>query len=1169
MKQMLWLGLFFLSISWLFLVPIFTTPEWTLGLICVVLGVILNIIALRKEGPKIGNKYYFLLCIPLLISLYFLEFPYTIGVIVLLIGMFVFGLSLLRSSFQKVQTLSPGLFLSGILLLFQAFIIPLYVKVASRYHGSDLFTSLIATIGNLFGLDMTNNGDTLYLGAIDSNPAIVLSWESLGLYPWIFLLVGALVLFLFSKSKKQVGTSLLVFIGISLIYMLLRFLALLFVLVETMETEELTFLVGVMDVFYDPLIQLFIIIPFILLMIRFIPLHETKTSFQWMAHAHLNRQLLVALILIFVCAFSAVASVGFQDPGRQKGGKVLIDELHSDWEDTVRPLDTEWYGRLSTYNFYSWADWLMHYYDIDQNLNDTLTADFLSSYDIVILKCPTSAYSDEEEAALVDYVEQGGGLYAIGDHTNVFGMNSYLNKITRNFGIEFNTDATHEYSAPGGFSVFVPSTLLPHPIVQFVSDFQFLTSDTLDAPLTAEEVIAGDKLTTFPGTYSTAAFFVEDKMWEQTRGVFLQTVAVKYGKGRVVAFSDSTVFSSYSMFLSGYKPFNLGAMEYLNRENAYSYLNIVFFIGALICFGVSIYLLRGEQKIKSLMLIAIVGVASVSIAAVSITALNKTLYPLPEVQEEFSKVVCFDNEHSGAIISPVPSFAWGDNLNRDQKQRYLTFFVWTQRVGCTPSLEQTLEDALHKGDCVVILNPDTSFDIQERSSLSDYILEGGIVLLMDSIYNFDSTANELLSQFSMSLTTFNDPLSANMSDKKIHNLFNKTQSLSVGDSIQPVLTINGGTTLLQAENDQVQCAFKSWGKGVLAVFVDAASFSDEQMGGVFTEPNSNLRRIYDTEYYLFENLLLQEEDVEAAHLTGYVYIDANNNNQYDANDEVSLSNVTVSLEKIDDIYKEVEVDLVTSEEAKTTSEGIYNLSDMMPGYYHFEASLDDIIIAEGTLYLSSGTTTQYNISQVDFCSLEGITFYDTNRNGTYDLGEERGNITINLSYIYDGGEHKVIASTHSDENGAYSFSSLIPGYYLLNTTQINSTSGFLNYEGETGVTLFEGTSLTRNISLLLKGVNVNGTLLYNNTAKANIYLYFFRNNSIKNNSATSFTSAYANTSGIYKAFLIPGFYNLTINQTVFEEGESVRYFLTKSIEITKGEGAKVLDLYLKKEESSS
>ena len=173
------------------------------------------------------------------------------------------------------------------------------------------------------------------------------------------------------------------------------------------------------------------------------------------------RQVVVGM-LVFICVGAAVGAVGYHDPGRLKEGRVLIDEWHSDWEDTVRPLDTEWFGLLSTYNYYSWAEWINATYRVERNLDQVLSEAVLAEVDVLILKCPTSSYSVGEIGAITQFVERGGGLWLIGDHTDVFGMNTFLNQLAGVFGIRFRTDATYALGS-GNMTRFYRPAWFAHP----------------------------------------------------------------------------------------------------------------------------------------------------------------------------------------------------------------------------------------------------------------------------------------------------------------------------------------------------------------------------------------------------------------------------------------------------------------------------------------------------------------------------------------------------------------------------------------------------------------------------------------------------------------------------------------------------------------------------------
>ena len=803
-------------------------------------GILCNILAFWKNKPKQISKKYPILIIPLSISILIINYPYNIGLIILTIG-FLICVITNQLKYEKANVIITGISLTGITLTIQTALLPFYSIFVSHGHRIDILSPVVSIFGNLLGLKTSVNNGIVFVQTFQQTFPFATTWEKLGFYTWFNILIGALLLFILFYKKRKILLNILIFSIISFLYLILRYVTFIHLYINILE----------LDIFWNPLYMLLSFLPFALLLIKILPLKDAKISNDCLKNLKINRKHILAMIMIFIFVFSTVGAFAFQDPGTKKSGRVLIDEYHSDWEDTTRALGKEWYGMLSTYNFHSWAEWLNYYYYVERN-NNTLTSAILEDYDILILKCPTNSYSNEEIWSIVQFVERGGGLYLIGDHTDVFGMNTFLNQVSENFGIGFKTDATYELGT-GMMSIYEPDDMFLHPIVQNVEQFDFMTSCTLQAPLNSENVIIGNRLISEPGTYSTENFFRESVASPESEyGLLLQVAAVKYGKGRVVAFSDSTVFSSFSMFSDGYKSFNFGVIEYLNRVNLYSYLNAILFGIAIIFLVLSFYLLRNERKIKVFFLFLFIGLLSFSTATLVFSHMNEVNYPLPSARSDYIQV-CFDQEYSDFNVSLKPSIGL-----YNEKDNYGTFFVWTQRVGCVPSSEKTLDDAIKIGDIIVIINPIKSFETEDIETITDFVENGGKILVMDSILNSDSTANELIGNFGIWINY-------NTLDRSLYRSFNDTTNNStVGNITSPYLTITGGEKILFSENNETHASVvefynEATGKtGKIVVLVDSYSFSNSIMGGTFTEPDKSQLQIYNTEFYIFEEILLSD-----------------------------------------------------------------------------------------------------------------------------------------------------------------------------------------------------------------------------------------------------------------------------------------------------------------------
>ena len=716
MKRLLWLGICLLSTSWLFSIHIFNRTNPFINITLIFFGTICIVLSSFKYDKIRLDKRYYILFVLLIIPIILLNYPLNIGLIVLTIGIILLSLDKIFKS-NIATKISFGIIFSGIILCIQTAFLPLYEIFISHGHRFDLLSGFISFFGNILGLKTSVNNGVLFISTAQNIYPFTTTFEKLGFFVWFNIFIASMILFFLFYSKRSIIKPILIFFIISFFYLIIRYISYIYLYVNSLELEIL----------WDPILMLLSFIPFTLILMKFITFKNCRLQFDFFGKNKFLKKKIAAFCLFFVFIFTIIFAFTYQDPGKIKEGRILIDEYHSDWEYSIRPLDKIWYGLNSTYNYYSLAKWLNNYYEVDQNIDSQITLDSLLNYDILILKCPTNSYSYEEIESIVKFVNQGGGLYLIGDHTDVFGMNTFLNQVAAKFGIKFNMDATYEIGT-GKMTIFIPDKLYSHPIVHNLEKFEFMTSCTLNAPLNSENVIIGNRLIAEPGTYSTENFFRESiASPESEYGLLLQVVAVKSGKGRVVAFSDSTVFSSFSIFSDGYQSFTFGAMEYLNRENIYSYLNTFFIIISIISLIISIYLLKKENKFKLLFLLSIIGFFSLSIALPIVSSINHINYTIPQAHTDFIDVG-FDQQYSNFNISLKPSIGFFE-----QYDNFGTFYVWTQRVNCTPNIEKSLDEALEKDEIIVFINPIKKFETKVIEKLTKYVKDGGSILILDSI----------------------------------------------------------------------------------------------------------------------------------------------------------------------------------------------------------------------------------------------------------------------------------------------------------------------------------------------------------------------------------------------------------------------------------------------------
>ncbi len=186
-----------------------------------------------------------------------------------------------------------------------------------------------------------------------------------------------------------------------------------------------------------------------------------------------------------------------------------------------------------------------------------------------------------------------------------------------------------------------------------------------------------------------------------------------------------------------------------------------------------------------------------------------------------------------------------------------------------------------------------------------------------------------------------------------------------------------------------------------------------------------------------------------ASVSGYVYVDANNNGSFDPG-ETPIAGVKVTL--LDASGKP------TGATAVTDSSGFYQFDNLMPGTYGVSetqpAGYLDGLDAAGTLGgaahnpgdlidgipLASGQSgLNYDFGELLPASVSGYVYVDANNNGSFDPGETPiAGVKVTL---LDASGKPTGATAVTDSSGFYQFDNLMPGTYGVSERQ---PSGYLD-----------------------------------------------------------------------------------------------------------------------------
>ena len=821
-----WIALWLLAGAWLAALDAFKpfqrpNPWWMIA------AVVVGVWALRRETPVPRRGWALVGGLTALLAALILPAPFRDGFALVAAGA---ALHLIAAGrWRAVERVAMALAGLGIVWALQAALVPFFYHLAARYHDVGALTPLIYVLLEPFFHPMALSGGDLFIPRAAHVYQCATTWERLGLLPAMLIGAGGVAALLFARAGAR--RVLWFLLGLAL-YLPVRYAVMVGIEVSTASAVH----------YWDTLYLALSFLPFALIAQVAFPLApEAGAEAAPSATARPRSPRAAAATALYALAGAAllVAGVAYHDPGARKQGRVLIDELHSDWEWTTEAFDTRWYGQRAGYNYYSMGQFLRYYYDVE-TLREPITPERLARCDVLFIKTPTSPFAPEEIDAIERFVRGGGGLLLIGDHTNVFGTSTYLNAIARRFGMRFRYDSTYDLASMA-LSLYRPPAVFRHPVVLHLPPYLFATSCSLTLPFFSEGSILGYGLKSMDADYSQVSYFPEDKASTHYRfGVFVQAGGVRCGRGRVLGYTDSTCFSNFFMFVPGKPELILGMLDWVNRSNRRRGVNgLLLVLGAVL---LALALRRGGRAGLSGALALAVGATWGFLAATgACAALDRRGYPEPAPHSKVP-VVAFEWEHSRFDL---PIFS----LTPVAERSLLTFYVWTQRLDLVPKLLPTLAEALHAGGPVVLVNPGRSFTLAELDSITYFVRQGGRLLVLDDPRNVESSTDQVLGVFNMRRDTVvvgPTPI--------------RDRSGAIVGSSRWAGGVKGGEPLLFVKDSVAVAAEQTLERGRVTVFMNSFAFSDQVMGATGVSPDPIQQQIYALEFWLLRRLTAPDPD---------------------------------------------------------------------------------------------------------------------------------------------------------------------------------------------------------------------------------------------------------------------------------------------------------------------
>jgi hypothetical protein len=772
------------------------------------------------------------------------------------------------------RALSAGTSLAGTILLVQALALAVYKQATARSHELPWpLPNLLASLLRLLGTDAAADGSDLVLFTMRANHRLGATWELFLDPATVCFVAGGLAMvvldaagranatnesaavrsrrreeadrqirnpkseirnrigLLTSAVASQAATAAGVLLVATALWLPLRTGILAGAFLHRALRTEFEAPLNLMNQFWSPWPQFLLLLPLALLAAHWLRHFPEWAPLVGPSPASPRRSLVQAGSLGLVTAAVLTLAICWDPVGKPKQGRVAVDEFHSTWEPTGRPMDTEWYGHLSGYNYACLYDFSSRYYTMSR-LTNSFTDAALAGLDVLILKVPTERYKPEEIDAVVRFVERGGGVLFIGEHTDVFNTGYHLNSIARRFGFEFRYDCL--FGLESFFDQFYKAPLVRHPVLQNLREFDFATSCSLDVRGgSGRGVIVSTGLKNSMADYHANNYYPQAVDHAAMRsGAFVQLWAARHDRGRVLAFTDSTIFSNFSEFEPGKAELFLGMIEWLNRQDRLGNPRAILLLVGAGLLGWTIFAsfkLPGAARLTLAAAIFGWGATSLALLAYQRQALPEPRPVRPLTWVTIDRAVCDGPLSKGGFIA-------------GKADGFGIFERWILRLGYFIKRRAGLDAA--QGDLVVFFYPKRPVTADYREALIRYVEGGGKLLILDSPMNEESTAAALLEPFGLSKR----PLPG----------LKGTLSNSAGWPVVPVEAaheIVGGQALFHLDGKPVGAVARR-GKGAVVAIGFGSRFADPSMGVTGdVVPDAELRKVFDLQFALLRAVL--------------------------------------------------------------------------------------------------------------------------------------------------------------------------------------------------------------------------------------------------------------------------------------------------------------------------
>jgi len=364
-----------------------------------------------------------------------------------------------------------------------------------------------------------------------------------------------------------------------------------------------------------------------------------------------------------------------------------------------------------------------------------LTKDNLKDVDIFIIVSINKSFSKTEKNIIWEFVERGGSLLVMGDHTNVGGIQEPLNDLLAPVDIRFRFDSALPFDST--FKWLTCYQTFHHPItlkIKSLDELQISVGASLDITHSSFPVVIGryalsdegDRLNeemAYLGDY-------EYNLGEQL-GDLVLVAGSYYGQGKVLVFGDTSTFQNSAIAYS--HQFLQGIFTWLNSEK--TEFEELLQIGVSVVFLIISFLLYLSKKNTNItffffpliLCISLFISYSVNPYLIDDIKLNGNIVYIDTSHGERINLELFTDDSINGLIL---------NLNRNDYYPLI--------------MKDFSEVKISESKILFLIAPTKSLTESEVKFLKNYMFNGGIVVLASGYEDKDASL-PLLKEFKLDI----------------------------------------------------------------------------------------------------------------------------------------------------------------------------------------------------------------------------------------------------------------------------------------------------------------------------------------------------------------------------------------------------------------------------------